>query len=110
MSIKRLCKQKITSRCSQVLRRTLGLDADTPAVLLVGGGEGMGALEDTVAQIAKQVGARCQVRDRLPGCVNPTPLRFLYMESNFLGKGGNETGWRVMRNLLPAGCLIGCHA
>jgi hypothetical protein len=33
-----------------------------PAVLLVGGGEGMGQLEATVDAIATQVGAACQAR------------------------------------------------
>lgn len=43
------------------LRRALGLEPDTPAVLLVGGGEGMGALEATVDELAARLGGRCQV-------------------------------------------------
>ena len=42
-------------------RRQLGMDASVPAVLLVGGGEGMGALEDTVAQLDKELGSSAQV-------------------------------------------------
>eukprot|EP00891_Asterochloris_glomerata_P005998 jgi/Astpho2/5998/fgenesh1_pm.00084_%23_5_t len=43
------------------LRRQLGMDLDKPAVLLVGGGEGMGPVERTVTALAQQVGAACQV-------------------------------------------------
>ncbi|KXZ47364.1 hypothetical protein GPECTOR_36g86 [Gonium pectorale] len=43
------------------LRRSLGMDPSLPAVLLVGGGEGMGALEDTVEQLGRRLGDRCQV-------------------------------------------------
>lgn len=43
------------------LRRQLGMAQHTPAVLLVGGGEGMGALEETVAQLDKKLGDKCQV-------------------------------------------------
>ena len=43
------------------LRRRLGLNATLPAVLMVGGGEGMGQLEATVREIADK-GTRCQVR------------------------------------------------
>ena len=43
------------------LRKRLGLATDTPAVLLVGGGEGMGHLEATVDALAASLGAGCQV-------------------------------------------------
>lgn len=43
------------------LKRQLGLDPDVPAILLVGGGEGMGALEVTVEQMALKLGTKCQV-------------------------------------------------
>lgn len=43
-----------------LLRRRLGLHASLPAVLMVGGGEGMGKLEATVRAIGKK-GTRCQV-------------------------------------------------
>jgi hypothetical protein len=43
------------------MRRKLGMDASRPAVLLVGGGEGMGKLEQTVDEIAAQMGPQCQV-------------------------------------------------
>ncbi len=46
------------------LKRTLGLDSSLPAILLIGGGEGMGKLEDTVDQIAEKLGGSCQVRGR----------------------------------------------
>jgi 1,2-diacylglycerol 3-beta-galactosyltransferase len=45
------------------MRRKLGMHASRPAVLLVGGGEGMGALEQTVDEIAAQLGPECQVGD-----------------------------------------------
>lgn len=34
---------------------------DVPAVLLVGGGEGMGSLEATVIAIERTIGADCQI-------------------------------------------------
>ena len=43
------------------LRRQLGLRAELPAVLLVGGGEGMGPVEKTVSSIARAVGPRVQL-------------------------------------------------
>ncbi|CAG9464454.1 unnamed protein product [Pedinophyceae sp. YPF-701] len=43
------------------LRKQLKLKEGTPAVLLVGGGEGMGPVEKTVRALAKHVGAKCQV-------------------------------------------------
>jgi 1,2-diacylglycerol 3-beta-galactosyltransferase len=43
------------------MKTSLGLRADLPAVLLVGGGEGMGKLEVTVDQIAEKLGGSCQV-------------------------------------------------
>jgi 1,2-diacylglycerol 3-beta-galactosyltransferase len=43
------------------LRKSLGLLLDTPAVLLVGGGEGMGPVEKTVDALAATLGASCQV-------------------------------------------------
>ena len=43
------------------LRKQLGLRRDEPAVLLVGGGEGMGPVEKTVASIAAGPGARVQL-------------------------------------------------
>ncbi|EFJ50227.1 hypothetical protein VOLCADRAFT_58564, partial [Volvox carteri f. nagariensis] len=43
------------------LRRSLGMSPNLPAVLLVGGGEGMGALEETVAQLDARLGDKCQV-------------------------------------------------
>lgn len=49
------------------LRRQLGMAQHTPAVLLVGGGEGMGALEETVAQLDKKLGDKCQVRAEAEG-------------------------------------------
>lgn len=45
----------------RALKRRLGLDPGLPAVLLVGGGEGMGALEETVVQLDKQLGDAAQV-------------------------------------------------
>jgi 1,2-diacylglycerol 3-beta-galactosyltransferase len=42
------------------LRRRLNMHASLPVVLMVGGGEGMGKLEDTVLAIAAR-GVRCQV-------------------------------------------------
>lgn len=43
------------------LRKSLGMLPDTPAVLLVGGGEGMGPVEKTVDALAATLGAACQV-------------------------------------------------
>lgn len=43
------------------MKKKLGMDPHVPAVLLVGGGEGMGKLEDTVDQIASKLGKLCQV-------------------------------------------------
>jgi 1,2-diacylglycerol 3-beta-galactosyltransferase len=43
------------------LRKTLGMVLDVPAVLLVGGGEGMGPVEATVDALAASLGAACQV-------------------------------------------------
>lgn len=45
----------------QRLRRNLGMDLRKPAILLVGGGEGMGPVEKTVDALAKVIGADCQV-------------------------------------------------
>jgi 1,2-diacylglycerol 3-beta-galactosyltransferase len=45
----------------RTLRRRLGMDKDKPAVLLVGGGEGMGPVERTVDALASVVGADCQI-------------------------------------------------
>ena len=45
----------------RVMKKALGLRPDLPAVLLVGGGEGMGQLEVTVDQIAEKLGGICQV-------------------------------------------------
>ena len=39
----------------------LGMDPSTPAVLLVGGGEGMGPVELTCKTLAETVGSRAQV-------------------------------------------------
>ena len=44
------------------MKKALGLRTNLPAVLLIGGGEGMGKLEETVDQIAEKLGAFCQVR------------------------------------------------
>lgn len=44
-----------------VLRKRLGMDLKTPAVLLVGGGEGMGPVERTVDALASVIGKDCQV-------------------------------------------------
>lgn len=43
------------------LRRSLGLERDLPIVLLVGGGEGMGAIEKTLQALDDRVGGGCQV-------------------------------------------------
>ncbi|KAK9817389.1 hypothetical protein WJX74_006644 [Apatococcus lobatus] len=43
------------------LRKHLGMDRDLPAVMLVGGGEGMGPVEKTVDAIAAQLGSKCQL-------------------------------------------------
>ncbi|KAJ9507635.1 hypothetical protein QJQ45_019190 [Haematococcus lacustris] len=45
----------------RAMRRRLGLEPGLPAVLLVGGGEGMGALEETVAQLDLQLADKAQV-------------------------------------------------
>mmetsp|Transcript_11083 Transcript_11083/g.19268 ORF Transcript_11083/g.19268 Transcript_11083/m.19268 type:complete len:383 (+) Transcript_11083:53-1201(+) len=45
----------------KALRKSLGLDTHLPTVLLVGGGEGMGALEATVDQLDLQLGSQAQV-------------------------------------------------
>ncbi|KAK9861351.1 hypothetical protein WJX84_003361 [Apatococcus fuscideae] len=45
----------------QKLRKQLGMDRDLPAVMLVGGGEGMGPVEKTVDAIAAEVGNKCQL-------------------------------------------------
>ena len=37
------------------------MDPAAPAILLVGGGEGMGPVEQTVASLAAAIGAGCQV-------------------------------------------------
>jgi hypothetical protein len=53
------------------LRKRLGLDTGLPAVLLVGGGEGMGKLEETVAQLDAQLGDKAQVsRGEQPTCIS----------------------------------------
>ena len=44
-----------------VLRRRLGISPTLPAVLMVGGGEGMGKLEQTVSAIAER-SVPCQVK------------------------------------------------
>lgn len=60
-----------------VLRRRLGLSPTLPAILMVGGGEGMGKLEQTVAAIAER-DVSCQV-------LMPAPylllFRLLYVNS-----------------------------
>lgn len=43
------------------LRARLGMTAGLPAVLLVGGGEGMGKLEDTVEELERRLGGSAQV-------------------------------------------------
>lgn len=43
------------------LKARLKLDKHLPAVLLIGGGEGMGKLEETVDRIADNLGGQCQV-------------------------------------------------
>ena len=43
------------------MRRRLGLDPALPAILLVGGGEGMGALEGTVTKLGEELGPTAQV-------------------------------------------------
>ena len=43
------------------MKKTLGMLPDVPAVLLVGGGEGMGPVEKTVDALAASLGAACQV-------------------------------------------------
>ena len=43
------------------MKKRLGLPTDLPAILLVGGGEGMGKLEITVDQIAEKLGGSCQI-------------------------------------------------
>ena len=48
----------------KAMKKALGLRPDLPAVLLVGGGEGMGQLEVTVDQIAEKLGGICQVGGR----------------------------------------------
>lgn len=48
--------------CRKSLRKQLGIDQHLPTVLLVGGGEGMGKLEETVDQLDKQLGDKAQVR------------------------------------------------
>ncbi|GAX80944.1 hypothetical protein CEUSTIGMA_g8379.t1 [Chlamydomonas eustigma] len=45
----------------KMMKKALGLNTSLPAILLVGGGEGMGKLEDTVDQIAEKLGSSCQV-------------------------------------------------
>ncbi|CAL5225228.1 g8016 [Coccomyxa viridis] len=45
----------------QQLRKRLGLDQKLPIVLLVGGGEGMGAIEKTLEALDERVGGACQV-------------------------------------------------
>lgn len=64
----------------RTLRRQLGLDLDVPAILLVGGGEGMGRLADTVDELARQLGSSCQVvvicgrNRRLLSLLSSTPV------------------------------------
>lgn len=43
------------------LRKALGMDLAKPAVLLVGGGEGMGPVEATVDGVAEHIGSGCQL-------------------------------------------------
>eukprot|EP00803_Ostreobium_quekettii_P005073 evm.model.scf_277.5 EVM.evm.TU.scf_277.5 scf_277:33010-37549(+) len=43
------------------LRKRLDMDKDKPAVLFMGGGEGMGKIEGTVGAIVRQAGALCQM-------------------------------------------------
>ena len=50
-----------TARERGRLRRSLGLAADRPAVMIVGGGEGMGPVEATTAALARRLGANGQV-------------------------------------------------
>ncbi|BDA40481.1 probable monogalactosyldiacylglycerol synthase, chloroplas [Coccomyxa sp. Obi] len=50
---------KIASKHS--LRKRLGLDRHLPTVLLVGGGEGMGAIEQTLDALDARLGGACQV-------------------------------------------------
>jgi 1,2-diacylglycerol 3-beta-galactosyltransferase len=45
----------------RVLRRTLGMDLLKPAILLVGGGEGMGPVEKTVDALVALIGSECQI-------------------------------------------------
>lgn len=47
------------------LRRQLGMERQLPAILLVGGGEGMGKLEQTVDELDARLGSRAQV-GRIP--------------------------------------------
>lgn len=51
--------QKLPSK--RKLRQQLGMDLEKPAVLLVGGGEGMGAIEKNIQALVNQVGPACQV-------------------------------------------------
>jgi hypothetical protein len=58
----------LASSCTQTLLllarclcRQLGMAADVPAILLVGGGEGMGQLEATVEELNKHLHKRAQV-------------------------------------------------
>ena len=48
----------------RAMKRRLGLETKLPAVLLVGGGEGMGALEATVLELGKHLGRQAQVGGR----------------------------------------------
>lgn len=51
------------------LKARLKLDKHLPAVLLIGGGEGMGKLEETVDRIADNLGGQCQVgRESVAKC------------------------------------------
>lgn len=45
----------------RVLKQRLGLKPHTPCVLLVGGGEGMGPVEQTVDAVASQIGTATQL-------------------------------------------------
>lgn len=58
--------KKTASRAA--LRRSLGLHPTLPAVLMVGGGEGMGQLEATVKEIGLK-GTACQARICVSGFI-----------------------------------------
>ena len=45
----------------RALKKKLGLKADLPSIILVGGGEGMGPVEKTVDAVANQIGSQAQL-------------------------------------------------